>query len=154
MVVHNLDVFSARGGPAEAETILVVDTDAMLTGAVALEGLESVARRHAKVVEPPRDLQLPKLASCDGLDASKPLDPPPMRDALGDSVPERHDHDGIVTRRVINVKRDYRGGLSSGPADGALNAQYRVERIEEGGLRDGAVLTMFRRRPVMPGLRK
>jgi hypothetical protein len=29
--------------------------------------------------------------------------------------------------------------------------QYRVERIEEGGLRDGAVLTMFRRRPVMPG---
>jgi len=32
--------------------------------------------------------------------------------------------------------------------------QYRVERIEEGGLRDGAVLTMFRRRPVMPGLRK
>ena len=32
--------------------------------------------------------------------------------------------------------------------------QYRVERIEEGGLRDGAVLTMFRRRPVMPAVRK
>jgi hypothetical protein len=29
--------------------------------------------------------------------------------------------------------------------------QSRVERIEEGGLRDGAVLTMLRRRPVMPG---
>ena len=32
--------------------------------------------------------------------------------------------------------------------------QSRVERIEEGGLRDGAVLTMFRRRPVMPAVRK
>ena len=31
---------------------------------------------------------------------------------------------------------------------------YRVERIEEGGLRDGAVLTMLRPRPVMPGARK
>ncbi|HEY3380716.1 MAG TPA: M14 family metallopeptidase [Vicinamibacterales bacterium] len=29
--------------------------------------------------------------------------------------------------------------------------QYRVERIEEGGLRDGAVLTMVRVRPVRPG---
>jgi hypothetical protein len=28
--------------------------------------------------------------------------------------------------------------------------QYRVERIEEGGQRDGAVLTMLRVRPVMP----
>ena len=29
--------------------------------------------------------------------------------------------------------------------------QYRIERIEEGGQRDGAVLTMLRVRPVMPG---
>ena len=29
--------------------------------------------------------------------------------------------------------------------------QYQVERIEEGSLRDGAVRTMFRPRPVMPG---
>jgi hypothetical protein len=28
--------------------------------------------------------------------------------------------------------------------------QYRVERIEEGGQRDGAVLTTLRVRPVMP----
>jgi hypothetical protein len=28
--------------------------------------------------------------------------------------------------------------------------QYRVERIEEGGQRDGSVLTMLRVRPVMP----
>jgi hypothetical protein len=28
--------------------------------------------------------------------------------------------------------------------------QHRVERIEEGGQRDGAVLTMLRVRPVMP----
>ncbi len=31
--------------------------------------------------------------------------------------------------------------------------QYRVERIEEGGQRDGAVLTMLRVRPVMPATR-
>jgi hypothetical protein len=77
------------------------------TDAVVLEGLKSVARRHTKVVEPPRDLQLSKLASCDGLDANEPLDPPPMREALDVGVPERHDHNEIVTRRVINVKRGY-----------------------------------------------
>jgi hypothetical protein len=112
MVVRDLDVFSARGRPTEADTVLVVDADAVLTGAVTLEGLESVARRHTKVVAPPRDLQLSKLASCDGLDDNEPLDSPPMREALGVGVPERHNHDEIVTRRVINVKRDYHADFS------------------------------------------
>jgi hypothetical protein len=31
--------------------------------------------------------------------------------------------------------------------------QYRVERVEEGGQRDGSVLTMLRVRPVMPATR-
>ncbi len=29
---------------------MVVDTDAVLTGAVALEGLETIARKHTKVL--------------------------------------------------------------------------------------------------------
>jgi hypothetical protein len=33
------------------------------------------------------------------------------------------------------------------------DGSYKVERIEEGGVRDGAVLTMLRTRPVMPGRR-
>jgi hypothetical protein len=32
-----------------------------------------------------------------------------------------------------------------------VEGQYRVERVEEGGVRDGSVLTMVRVRPVMPG---
>jgi hypothetical protein len=105
MVVHDLDVFSACGRPAEAETVLVVDTDAMLTRAVALEYFEPVPRGHAKVVEPPRDLQLPEFAPGDGLDGGESLDPRSARKPLGLGVRERDDHGRIVTRCVINVNR-------------------------------------------------
>jgi len=80
----------------------------VLARAVAPERLETLARRHAEVGQASRDLQLPHLASGDSLDPGEPLDPPPLRESLGLDIAERHDHDEIITRRVINVKRVYR----------------------------------------------
>jgi len=108
VVVHDFDFFSARGRPAEADAVLIIDTDTVLTRSASLERLEAIARRHAEVGQASRDLQLPQLASGDSLDAGEPLDPPPLRQSLGLDIAERHDHEEIITRRVINVKRVYR----------------------------------------------
>jgi hypothetical protein len=91
---------------------------------IALERFESIARRYPQIVEPARDLKLAKLASREGLDAHEPLDAPAAGEGFRVSVPERDDHVRIVTRGVINVKRDNRvanggSGLTRKLRDGA-----------------------------------
>jgi hypothetical protein len=49
VIVHDLDILSAGCGPAEADAKLIVDPDAVSTGAIALQGLKAVARRDTKV---------------------------------------------------------------------------------------------------------
>ena len=108
MVIHDLDVFSAASRPAEANPELIVYPDAVLPSAVALERFEPVAWGYLKVFEPACDLQLPKLSPSGRLDAPEPFDSPAVRQGLGLGTLERHDHFRMVTRRVINVKRDAR----------------------------------------------
>ncbi len=79
----------------------------MLASAVAFERFEAVARRHPQVIQPACDLQLPELAPRDGLDARESLDSPAAREGLSIRILERRDHEIIITRRVITVKRDY-----------------------------------------------
>ena len=45
VVVHDLNVLGAGGSPTEADAVLVVDADAVLTVAVPLERLEPIPRR-------------------------------------------------------------------------------------------------------------
>jgi hypothetical protein len=51
VVVDDLDVFRARWGPDEADTPLLVDPDAVLPDAVALEGFEPVPGRDFEVIQ-------------------------------------------------------------------------------------------------------
>jgi hypothetical protein len=46
MIVYDLDVFSACVRPPEAHTQLIVHTDAVLADAIALQGLQPIARRY------------------------------------------------------------------------------------------------------------
>jgi hypothetical protein len=43
MVVHDLDLGRARGGPPETDPVLVVDPDGMLTGAIAARRFQTIA---------------------------------------------------------------------------------------------------------------
>ena len=104
MVVRDLDVFGAASRPAEAHAKLVVHSNAVLPCAITLERFEPIAGRHPQVSQPVSDLQLPKLAPGDQLDTLEPLDSSAVRESLGVRALERHDHNGIVTRRVTNVK--------------------------------------------------
>jgi hypothetical protein len=58
MVVHDLYVLRAGGRPAEAHAKLVVHADTVLPSAVAPERFQPVARWHAEVIYPARDLRL------------------------------------------------------------------------------------------------
>lgn len=79
----------------------------MLAGPVTLERLETIARRHAEIVEPRRDLQLSQLTPRNFRDTPEPLDPLSLGEHFRVSALERLDQVvEIVTRRMINVKRD------------------------------------------------
>ena len=51
MVIDDLDQLSAAVSPDKAEAPLIVDADAVLPSAIALEGLQPVAWRRAQIEE-------------------------------------------------------------------------------------------------------
>ncbi len=75
MIVHDLDVLSARGVPTEAHTEVIVYADTMLARAIPFECLKSITGRYAQIIQAGGDLQLPKLTSRNSRDVREPLDP-------------------------------------------------------------------------------
>jgi hypothetical protein len=51
MVVHDFHVASSRQSPTETNSKLIIDTNAVLSGALALESLEPITGRNAQVAE-------------------------------------------------------------------------------------------------------
>ena len=105
MIIDDLHIFRPGSGPAEADAELVVDADAVLSSAIALERFEAVAGGHSKVFQPPGDLQLPELPPRDRLDLREAPDPSTVCQGLGVGASKRYDHFLIVSRRVTIVKR-------------------------------------------------
>ena len=91
MIVDDLDVRRAGGGPTKADTVLIVDADAVLTGAIPPQGLEAIPRRHAQVIESPGDLQLAQLAPRHGGDVREAPGPAAAGERLRVGVAERDD---------------------------------------------------------------
>ena len=88
MVVHDLDVFRASSRPAEAQPKLVIHSNAVLPGTVALKRFKPVTRRDTEVFKPARDLHLTKLASRHRFDPREPPDRLPIRKGLRVGTPE------------------------------------------------------------------
>ena len=51
MVVDDFDMFGTSVFPIETDTPLVIDADAVLTGAISLEQFEMIAGRHTKIFD-------------------------------------------------------------------------------------------------------
>lgn len=62
MIIHDFYILGACTGPAKAEPELVVDPNAVLSGAVASERFKSVARRNAQVIKSSRHFKLPQFS--------------------------------------------------------------------------------------------
>lgn len=61
MIVGNLDVPRFAIPPFEADPPLIVDADAVLAPTIAVQRLQTVARRHTQVVESLRGIDRQKL---------------------------------------------------------------------------------------------
>ena len=56
VVIHYLYVFNACCCPAKADAPLIIDADAVLAEAVALQRFEAISRRHPQIIQAARDL--------------------------------------------------------------------------------------------------
>jgi hypothetical protein len=74
VVVHDLNILRTFRRPHEAHAELVVNANTVLTGTVALQRFQPIARRHAQVVKFPGPVQHRQLAHGHRLDVYKPLD--------------------------------------------------------------------------------
>jgi hypothetical protein len=61
MVIHNSNVVRVFTVPAEANAPLVVDADAVLSGAIAFQGFQAVAGRQGQVTQFARAIKLREL---------------------------------------------------------------------------------------------
>ena len=51
MVINNLDIFWSLYCPHKAHAKLIVNADAVLSGAIAFQRLQSITGRHTQIVE-------------------------------------------------------------------------------------------------------
>lgn len=106
MVINNFDIFWPVGRPHKAHAKLIVDADAVLSGAIMFQRLQPVAGWHTQVVENSRPVKLLKFSSCHRLDIRKSPYTLPFKQAFGIAALEGLDgHGQIITLRVMSVKR-------------------------------------------------
>jgi len=91
-VVDDLHVFRAAGTPAKAEPELVIDADAVLPSTISPQQFETVAGRHAQILQPLGDLQLPQLAPRHPLERLEARHLPTLGQCFGVGASERLDH--------------------------------------------------------------
>jgi hypothetical protein len=92
VVIHYLYVFGARFRPAKTDAPLIIDANAVLSEAVALQRFKAIARRHPQIIQAARDLKLSELSLRHGSDAYKSPDALALGQRLCLGAPERHDH--------------------------------------------------------------
>jgi hypothetical protein len=108
MIVNDFDVGGALIRPHKAHTPLVVDTNRVLSGAVAFQQFEPVAGRGSKIAQPAGHFQLLQLAPRHGLDRGHAWHVPTLEQSLRIGALEGSDgHAKTVIGIVNNVKRYY-----------------------------------------------
>jgi hypothetical protein len=103
MIVHDFHVFSSSVSPPKAQSVFFVDSNAILAGAIAFQGFQSIAWWNAQVIQAGRNLKLPNFSACDNRDPGKPGDALSSRQGL--SLGATKD---LITCRNNNATRDER----------------------------------------------
>jgi hypothetical protein len=92
VIVNDLDIICCAAAPAKADTPLVVDSDAVLTYALAFECFETVAWWNTQIVEPCRNLKLPQFSPRHSGDIDEATDPLTSSQRLSVRASEGPDH--------------------------------------------------------------
>ncbi len=64
MVINDFHIFCTYIRPTKADTPLIVDTNAVLTGTITLECFKVIAGWHPQIIKSTSDLELSKLTPC------------------------------------------------------------------------------------------
>ena len=104
MIIDDFHIVGIAPEPAEADAPLVIDADAVLADAVAMEPLEAIPRGDSEVLKAHRSVQYPQLAESGALHVRAELpDRLAVKEPFGVLIPEALDHDKMITRNVINI---------------------------------------------------
>jgi len=64
VVIDDFHIFCTCIRPTKADTPLIVDTNAVLTGTITLERFKVIAGWHSQIIKSTGDLELSKLTPC------------------------------------------------------------------------------------------
>jgi len=103
MLVDDLHVVRCGIYPSEANSELIVYSDAVLSIAIATQRFKAISRGHTEVMDMHSDLQLSKLSTSDRFNVPKTPNWLTAGQRLRFGTAERRDHRAIVTYRVITV---------------------------------------------------
>ncbi len=92
MVVRDLYLVCSIILPNEANTILIIDSDTVLTLPVTCQSFQMIARWHTKIVQINRCLNLIELAKCNLFNRSPATILPSLKELLCAVVFETLDH--------------------------------------------------------------
>jgi hypothetical protein len=93
VIVRDLDVVSVTFAPDKADSPLVVDPDAMLTGAVSLQSLQSIARGHSQIMQAHGSIEHQQLLATRPPNVTpKPFRRDILEDGLGALIGKGSDH--------------------------------------------------------------
>jgi hypothetical protein len=65
VVINDFHIFRTCIRPTKADTSLIIDTDAVLTGTIILECFKVIAGWHLQIIKSAGDLDLSQLTPCD-----------------------------------------------------------------------------------------
>jgi hypothetical protein len=106
MVIDNFNFVCVTFAPAKANPPLVVDSDAVLSVAIAFEFFETIAWRHAKIVQRFGGIKQGKLPEGGPVKFSgESLDFFALKEQFRVLIGESPDHCPIITRGATTVKR-------------------------------------------------
>jgi hypothetical protein len=72
VIVDDFDIYRAAVGPPKTDSPLIIDPHTMLSGAIALKRLQTIAWRASQVLKSCRGIDHFKLATRDAMDGMKP----------------------------------------------------------------------------------
>jgi hypothetical protein len=114
MVIDDLNIYRAwrSGRPFKAYPPLIIDADAILAFAVALQRFKTVAGQRRKVLDRRSRFQTVKLHASGPLNAGKGFDPFPGSEVEGSLISIADDHLEFYQPITLYVKRNSVGHFS------------------------------------------
>src|SRR5450759_2084123 len=97
-IVNDFDIVGMSIVPTKADSVPIVDPDAMLPDASPFQWLQPVAGRSQELAQLGCEVQHPQFSPCNGFDVDETGDPFALEQPFGIGASERPDHPFRILR--------------------------------------------------------